>query len=62
MCNKRNSPAGRRYAMRKNLFAHAEICLRNSACGISDLIGSLFVMCGILIGIPVFALTAFGIF
>lgn len=62
MCNKRNSPAGRRYAMRKNLLERAEICVRNSVCGISALIGSLIAMCGILIGIPVFALTAFGLF
>ena len=62
MCNKRNSPAGKRYAVRKNLFARAEICMRNSVCGIPELIGGLLVMSGILIGIPVFALTAFGLF
>lgn len=62
MCNKRNSPAGRRYAMRKNLLERAEICVRNSVYGIPEMIGSLVAMCGILIGIPVFALTAFGLF
>lgn len=62
MCNKRNSPAGRRYAVRRNLLAHAKICVRNSVSGIPEMIGGMMAMFGILIGIPVFALTAFGIF
>lgn len=61
MCNKRYSPAGRRYTMRKSLLVNAEICVRKYVCGIPSMFCGSVVCVGIFVGIPVVAAVLFGI-